>query len=84
MLRNCKKIVRKLARRLIAHPSLDLALHITVPEGHGLGEVRQLVGSNEDAREKIDEGQRRGKGKCSRRDLPSPLARCARERTQVN
>ena len=52
MLRNCKKFVRKLARRLIVHPSLDPALHIAVPEGHGLGEMCQLSGSNEgDSRE---------------------------------
>ena len=51
-LRNCKKFVRKLARRLIVHPSLDPALHITVPEGHGSGEMRQLMGSNEGASRK--------------------------------
>ena len=49
MLRNCKKFVRKLARRLVILPSPDPALHIAVPEGHGLGEMRQLVVSNEGA-----------------------------------
>ena len=31
---------------------LDPTLSISVPEGHGLGEVRQLVGSNEGASRK--------------------------------
>ena len=49
VLGNCKKLVRSVARKLIVHPSLDPALRIVIPEGHGSGEVRQLVGSNEDA-----------------------------------
>ena len=62
VLRNCKKFVRKLARRLIVHPGLDPALHIAVPEGHGLGEVRQLVSSNKGAsRKRKTEGREKEK-----------------------
>ena len=69
----------KLARRLIIHPSLDPALHIAVPEGHGLGEMRQLVGSNEGASR---ESRRKAERRKNDREgtLPSPLARYARER----
>ena len=52
VLGNCKKLVRRLATRLIVHPSLDPVLRIAIPEEHGLGEVRQLVGANEDASRK--------------------------------
>ena len=48
-LRNCKKFIRKLARKVVIHPSLDPTLHILVPEGHGLGEMHQLLGLNESA-----------------------------------
>ena len=44
-----QKLIRSVARRLIIHPSLDPALCIAIPKGLGLGEARQLVGSNEDA-----------------------------------
>ena len=52
LLRNCKKFVRGCARGFAVLQSLDLALCIAVPEGHGLGEVCQLVGPNEDASRK--------------------------------
>ena len=42
-----RKFVRKCVKRFAVHPGPDLALCIVVPEGHGLGEVRQLLGSNE-------------------------------------
>ena len=78
-LRNCEKLVRKCAKRFAVHPGPDLALCVMVPEGHGLGEVRQLLGSNKG-------GSREGRKekKCSRGHLPSPLARHARERTRAN
>ena len=80
-LRNFKKFIRKLARRLIIHPSLDPALHIVVPEGHGSGEMRQLVGSNEGAsrknRRKAEKRKNARKGTCL---APS---RGMREREQV-
>ena len=51
-----QKIVRGCTRGFDVHPSLNWALCIAVPEGHGLGEMRQLSGSNEggsrDGREK--------------------------------
>ena len=59
---------------------LDPALRIAVPEGHGLGEVRQLVGSNEGASRKADERQK--KEKHSRGHLPAP-SRGMRERLQA-
>ena len=46
-LRNCEKLVRKCVKKIAVHPGPDLALCIAVPEGHGLGEVRQLLGSKE-------------------------------------
>ena len=55
MLRNCKKFVK----RFIVHPGLVIGaaglgpvLCAAIPVGHGLGEVRQLVGSNEGASRK--------------------------------
>ena len=77
--RELQKLIRKCAKRFVDHPGPDLALCVAVPEGHGLGEARQLLGSNEG-------GSREGreKGKRSRGHLPSPLARYARERTQAN
>ena len=52
LLRNCQKFVRGCARGFAVHSNLDLALCIMVPEGHGLGEMCQLSGSNEgDSRE---------------------------------
>ena len=74
MLKNCKKFVRELARRFVVHPSLDPALHIPVPEGHGLGEMRQLAGSNEG-------GSREGKEKRNAREGAAPPEVCERENT---
>ena len=59
---------------------LDPVLHITVAEGYGLGEVRQLVGSNEGASRKADERQK--KEKHSRGHLPAP-SRGMRERVHA-
>ena len=56
-----QKIVRRCARRFAVHPSLDLALCIAVPEGHGLEEMRQLSGLNEG-------GSREGKEKKNARE----------------
>ena len=56
-----KKFVRGLARGFSVHPSLDLALCIAVPEGHGLEEMRQLSSSNEG-------GSREGRGKKNARE----------------
>ena len=42
-----QKLVRKCVKRFAIHPGPDLALCIAVPEGHGLGKMRQLSGSNE-------------------------------------
>ena len=42
-----QKFVRRCAQRFAIHPSLDLALCIAVPEGHGLGGMRQFLGSHE-------------------------------------
>ena len=47
LLRNCKKFVSRYARGFAVHPNLDLALCIVVPEGHRLGEMCQVSGSNE-------------------------------------
>ena len=79
MLRNCKKIVREFARRFVVHPSLDPALCIAVPVGHGLGEMRQLSGSNEGGSREVREKKNAREGTCL-----APLARYARERTRVN
>ena len=86
LLRNYEKFVRGCARGFAVHPSLDLVLCIAVPEGHGLGEMCQLSGSNEggsrEGREKKNACARRQREeKCSRAHLPSPLASHVRERT---
>ena len=47
MLTNCEKLVRRCVERFAVHPGPDSTLRVVVPEGHGLGEVRQLLGSNE-------------------------------------
>ena len=64
MLRNCKKFVREFARRFVVHTSLDLALCIAVPEGHGLGEVRQILGSNEGGSREGREEKNAREGTC--------------------
>ena len=68
VLGNCKKLVRSVARRLIVHLSLDPALRIAIPEGHGSREVRQLVGSNENAsrrnRRRAEERKKAREGAC--------------------
>ena len=46
------------------HPSLDLALCIAVPEGHGLGEVRQFLGSNEGGSREGREEKNAREGTC--------------------
>ena len=76
LLGNCKKIIRGCTKGFAVHPSLDLALCIAVPEGHGLGEMRQLAGSNEG-------GSREGREKKNAHE-GTYLARYARERTRVN
>ena len=69
--------MRKLARRLVVHPSLDPALHIAVPEGHRLGEMCQLAGSNEGGSREGREKEKRSRG-----HLPSPRREvCERENT---
>ena len=56
---------------------LDPALRIMVPMGNGLGEVRQLVGSNEGASRKT--------GKTlTRAPIQPPREACEREKTQAN
>ena len=42
-----QEFVRGAPEDFAVHPNLDLALCIAVPEGHRLGEMRQLPGSNE-------------------------------------
>ena len=64
MLKNYKKFVREFARRFVVHPSLDLALCIAVPEGHGLGEMRQLSGSNEGGSREGREEKNAREGTC--------------------
>ena len=61
LLRNCKKFVRGHVRGFAVHPNLDLALCIAVLEGHGLGEMQQLPGSDEG-------GLREGREKKNARD----------------
>ena len=64
---------------------LDPALCIAVPVGHGLEEVRQLVGSNEGASRKADERQNKKKiltreGKTfTRAPVQPPREECERE-----
>ena len=66
LLRNCKKFVRGCVRGFAVH--LELALCIAVCEGHRLGEMRQLPGSNEgdsrEGREKKKAREGRDKKKC--------------------
>ena len=57
---------------------LDPTLCIAVPVGHGLGEVRQLVGSNEGASRKADERQKKGK-MLTRAPVQPPREECERE-----
>ena len=64
LLRNCKKFVRECARRFVVHPSLDLALCVAVPVGHGLGEMRQLSGSNEGGSREGREKKNAREGTC--------------------
>ena len=64
MLRNCKNFVREFARRFVIHPSLDPALCIAVPVGHGLGEMRQLSGSNEGGSREGREKKNAREGTC--------------------
>ena len=60
---------------------LDPALRIAVPEGHGLGEVHQLVSSNEGASIKIDECKKRKNAHegLSRSPVQPPREECERE-----
>ena len=64
LLGNCKKFVRGRTKRFAVHPSLDLALCITVPEGHGLGEMRQFLGLNEGASREGKEEKNVREGTC--------------------
>ena len=64
LLRNCKKFVRGCARGFAVHPSLDLALCIAVPEGHGLEEMCQLSGSNEGGSREGREKKNAREGTC--------------------
>ena len=59
-----KKIVRGCTKGPAVHPSLDLALCIAVPEGHGLGEMRQLSGSNEGGSREGREKKNAREGTC--------------------
>ena len=47
LLRNCENSLEGELKGFAVHPSLDLALCIAVPEGHGLGGMRQFLGSHE-------------------------------------
>ena len=78
MLRNCKNSLGG-ALGFAVRPSLDLALCIAVPEGHELGEVRQLLGSKEGGSREGREEKNAREGTCL-----APLARYARERTRAN
>ena len=84
MLRNCRKNSLgglTFSRALVAGAAgLDPALCIAVPVGHGLEEVRQLVGSNEGASRKADERQKRKNAHEGTRPAPS---RGMRERVQA-
>ena len=64
LLRNCEKFVRGCARGFAVHPSLDLALCIAVPDGHGLGEMCQLSGSNEGGSREGREKKNAREGTC--------------------
>ena len=59
-----QKLVRKCVKRFAVHPGPDLALCIAVPEGHGLGEVRQLLGSNEGGSREGREEKNAREGTC--------------------
>ena len=62
--RKLQKFVRGCARGFAVHPSLDLAPCITVSEGHGLGEMRQLSGSNEGGSREGREKKNAREGTC--------------------
>ena len=59
-----QKLVRKCVKRFAVHPGPDLALCIAVPEGHGLGEVSQLLGSNEGGSREGREEKNAREGTC--------------------
>ena len=85
MLRNCRKNLLgglTFSRVLIAGAAgLDPALCIAVPVGHGLGQVRQLVGLNEGASRKADERLKRENAHEGTHPAPS---RGIGERVQVD
>ena len=59
-----QKFVRGCARGFAVHPSLDLALCIAVPEGHGLEEMRQLSSLNEGGSREGRENKNAREGTC--------------------
>ena len=63
---------------VIGTAGVDSVLRVAIPMGHGLGEVRQLVGSNEGASRKAEEKQKKGKT-LTRAPVQPPREECERE-----